>query len=102
MRVDLLKGNRTTNLYTINLLEMAYASPICLMARATSTKSWLWHDAVTLLSAQRTPPFELEWGLSHIATFNLRDSFRHLDETRVIQDLAISQASQELFDPIKA
>ncbi|GJR08807.1 hypothetical protein Tco_0791459 [Tanacetum coccineum] len=39
--VDLLKGNRTTNLYTINLHEMAFASPICLMAHATSTKSWL-------------------------------------------------------------
>nr|GEV11609.1 retrovirus-related Pol polyprotein from transposon TNT 1-94 [Tanacetum cinerariifolium] len=36
--VDLLKGDRTTNLYTINLHEMASASPICLMARATSTK----------------------------------------------------------------
>ncbi|GJZ96756.1 hypothetical protein Tco_0669090 [Tanacetum coccineum] len=41
--VDLLKGNHTTNLYTINLYEMASASPICLMARDTSTKSWLWH-----------------------------------------------------------
>ncbi|GJU24824.1 hypothetical protein Tco_1163445 [Tanacetum coccineum] len=39
--VDLLKGNRTTNLYTINLYEMSSASPICLIARATSTKSWL-------------------------------------------------------------
>nr|GEX54782.1 putative ribonuclease H-like domain-containing protein [Tanacetum cinerariifolium] len=38
-RVGLLKGNRTTNLYTINLHEMVSASPICLMARATSTKS---------------------------------------------------------------
>ncbi|GJY04217.1 retrovirus-related pol polyprotein from transposon TNT 1-94 [Tanacetum coccineum] len=37
--VDLLKGNRTTNLYTINLHEMESASPICLMAHATSTKS---------------------------------------------------------------
>ncbi|GKA93801.1 retrovirus-related pol polyprotein from transposon TNT 1-94, partial [Tanacetum coccineum] len=36
--VDLLKGNRTTNLYTINLHEMASASPICLMARATTKK----------------------------------------------------------------
>ncbi|GKB56324.1 hypothetical protein Tco_0912510 [Tanacetum coccineum] len=33
--VDLLKGNRTTNIYTINLYDMASASPICLMARAT-------------------------------------------------------------------
>ncbi|GJW95381.1 retrovirus-related pol polyprotein from transposon TNT 1-94, partial [Tanacetum coccineum] len=30
---ELLKGNRTTNLYTINLYEMASASPICLMAQ---------------------------------------------------------------------
>nr|GFA59472.1 Gag-Pol polyprotein [Tanacetum cinerariifolium] len=37
--VDLLKGNRSTNLYTINLYDMASASPICLMARATPTKS---------------------------------------------------------------
>ncbi|GJZ52627.1 retrovirus-related pol polyprotein from transposon TNT 1-94 [Tanacetum coccineum] len=39
--VDLLKGNRSTNLYTINLHEMASASPICLMARALQNQSWL-------------------------------------------------------------
>nr|GFA75989.1 retrovirus-related Pol polyprotein from transposon TNT 1-94 [Tanacetum cinerariifolium] len=48
--VDLLLGNRTTNLYTINLHEMAFASPICLMARATSTKSWLWHQRLSHLN----------------------------------------------------
>ncbi|GKE42545.1 putative ribonuclease H-like domain-containing protein, partial [Tanacetum coccineum] len=48
--VDLLKGNRTTNLYTINLHEMASASSICLMARATSTKSWLWHQHLSHLN----------------------------------------------------
>ncbi|GJQ99473.1 retrovirus-related pol polyprotein from transposon TNT 1-94 [Tanacetum coccineum] len=36
--VNLLKENCTTNLYTINLHEMASASSICLMVRATSTK----------------------------------------------------------------
>ncbi|GKC81065.1 retrovirus-related pol polyprotein from transposon TNT 1-94 [Tanacetum coccineum] len=29
---------------------MAYASPICLMARATSTKSWLWHQRLSHLN----------------------------------------------------
>nr|GEV68379.1 hypothetical protein [Tanacetum cinerariifolium] len=48
--VDLLKGNRTANLYTINLYEMASASPICLMARASSTKSWLWHQRLSHLN----------------------------------------------------
>nr|GEV15428.1 retrovirus-related Pol polyprotein from transposon TNT 1-94 [Tanacetum cinerariifolium] len=47
--VDLLKGDRSTNLYTINLHEMASASPICLMARASSTKSWLWHQRLSHL-----------------------------------------------------
>nr|GEV73580.1 retrovirus-related Pol polyprotein from transposon TNT 1-94 [Tanacetum cinerariifolium] len=48
--VDLLKGNCTTNLYTINLYEMDSASPICLMAHATSTKSWLWHQHLSHLN----------------------------------------------------
>nr|GFA58270.1 integrase, catalytic region, zinc finger, CCHC-type, peptidase aspartic, catalytic [Tanacetum cinerariifolium] len=48
--VDLLKGDRSTNLYTISLHEMAYASPSCLMARASSTKSWLWHQRLSHLN----------------------------------------------------
>nr|GFA39917.1 retrovirus-related Pol polyprotein from transposon TNT 1-94 [Tanacetum cinerariifolium] len=48
--VDLLKGDRSTNLYTINLHEMASASPICLMARASSTKSWLWNQRLSHLN----------------------------------------------------
>nr|GEY68237.1 retrovirus-related Pol polyprotein from transposon TNT 1-94 [Tanacetum cinerariifolium] len=48
--VDLLKGDRSTNLYTINLHEMASASPIGLMARTSSTKSWLWHQRLSHLN----------------------------------------------------
>nr|GEW18976.1 hypothetical protein [Tanacetum cinerariifolium] len=47
--VVLLSGNRITNLYTINIYEMASTSPICLMARASSTKSWLWHQRLSHL-----------------------------------------------------
>nr|GFB50083.1 Gag-Pol polyprotein [Tanacetum cinerariifolium] len=48
--VDFLKGNCSTNLYTINFYDMASASPICLMARATATKSWLWHQRLSYLN----------------------------------------------------
>nr|GFA30470.1 Gag-Pol polyprotein [Tanacetum cinerariifolium] len=48
--VDLLKEDRSTNFYTLNLHEMASASPICLMARASSTKSWLWHQRLSHLN----------------------------------------------------
>nr|GFB29790.1 retrovirus-related Pol polyprotein from transposon TNT 1-94 [Tanacetum cinerariifolium] len=47
---DLLKGDRLTNLYTINLHEMSSGSPICLMARASSTNSWLWHQRLSHLN----------------------------------------------------
>nr|GEY74476.1 retrovirus-related Pol polyprotein from transposon TNT 1-94 [Tanacetum cinerariifolium] len=48
--VELLKGNRATNLYTINLYDMASTSLICLMAHATPTKSWLWHQQLSYLN----------------------------------------------------
>nr|GEV01324.1 retrovirus-related Pol polyprotein from transposon TNT 1-94 [Tanacetum cinerariifolium] len=48
--VDLLKGNHSTNLYTINLYEMESTSLIFLMARVSSTKSWLWHQRLSHLN----------------------------------------------------
>ncbi|GKA85812.1 retrovirus-related pol polyprotein from transposon TNT 1-94 [Tanacetum coccineum] len=42
-KVDLLKGSRTTNLYSISLKDTMEASPICLLSKSSSTKSWLWH-----------------------------------------------------------
>nr|GFA79019.1 integrase, catalytic region, zinc finger, CCHC-type, peptidase aspartic, catalytic [Tanacetum cinerariifolium] len=40
-KVDLLQGSRTTNLYSISLNDMLSASPVCLLTKASSTKSWL-------------------------------------------------------------
>ncbi|GKE36827.1 retrovirus-related pol polyprotein from transposon TNT 1-94 [Tanacetum coccineum] len=40
---DLLTGSRESNLYTISISELAASSPVCLMSKATSIKSWLWH-----------------------------------------------------------
>ncbi|GJX27841.1 retrovirus-related pol polyprotein from transposon TNT 1-94 [Tanacetum coccineum] len=39
-----------SNLYTISISEMATSSPVCLMSRATSTKSWLWHRRLSHLN----------------------------------------------------
>ncbi|GKE45228.1 integrase, catalytic region, zinc finger, CCHC-type containing protein [Tanacetum coccineum] len=46
---DLLMGSRDSNIYTI-ISEMATSSPVCLMSRATSTKSWLWHRRLSHLN----------------------------------------------------
>nr|GEY61490.1 retrovirus-related Pol polyprotein from transposon TNT 1-94 [Tanacetum cinerariifolium] len=44
--VDLLQGSRFTNLYSILLNNLMAASPVCLLSKASSTKSWLWHHLV--------------------------------------------------------
>ncbi|GJS09996.1 retrovirus-related pol polyprotein from transposon TNT 1-94 [Tanacetum coccineum] len=40
---DILKGSRGTNLYTISIDEMMKSSLICLLSKASKSKSWLWH-----------------------------------------------------------
>nr|GEY21447.1 hypothetical protein [Tanacetum cinerariifolium] len=47
---DLLTGGRESNLYTISISGMAASSPVCLMSKATSTKSWLWHRRLSHLN----------------------------------------------------
>ncbi|GJQ99048.1 hypothetical protein Tco_0522033 [Tanacetum coccineum] len=49
-KVDLLKGSRTTNLYSISLKDMMEVSPVCLLSKASSTKSWLWHRRLNHLN----------------------------------------------------
>ncbi|GKF19763.1 hypothetical protein Tco_0068401, partial [Tanacetum coccineum] len=39
--VDLLTGSRGNNLYTLSLGDMTASSPICLLSKASNTKSWL-------------------------------------------------------------
>nr|GEW54662.1 hypothetical protein [Tanacetum cinerariifolium] len=41
--VDLLMGSWGTNLYTLFIRDMMKSSPICLLSKASKTKSWLWH-----------------------------------------------------------
>ncbi|GJT84783.1 gag-pol polyprotein [Tanacetum coccineum] len=43
-------SNGTTNLYSISLNDMMSASPVCLLTKASSTKSWLWHRRLNHLN----------------------------------------------------
>nr|GEZ87648.1 retrovirus-related Pol polyprotein from transposon TNT 1-94 [Tanacetum cinerariifolium] len=47
--VDLLTGSRGNNLYTLSLGDMMASSPICLLSKASKTKSWLWHRRLSHL-----------------------------------------------------
>ncbi|GKE43714.1 retrovirus-related pol polyprotein from transposon TNT 1-94 [Tanacetum coccineum] len=48
--VDLLFGSRDTNLYIISLDDMLKTSSICLLSKASKTKSWLWHRRLSHLN----------------------------------------------------
>ncbi|GJY46077.1 retrovirus-related pol polyprotein from transposon TNT 1-94, partial [Tanacetum coccineum] len=48
--VDLLKGSRGSNLYTIYVEDMMKSSPICLLSKASKNKSWLWHRRLNYLN----------------------------------------------------
>nr|GEW53973.1 hypothetical protein [Tanacetum cinerariifolium] len=43
-------GARESNLYTISISDMVASSPVCLLSKATSTKSWLWHRRLLRLN----------------------------------------------------
>ncbi|GKE34904.1 retrovirus-related pol polyprotein from transposon TNT 1-94 [Tanacetum coccineum] len=48
--VDLLSGSQETNLYTLSIWDMMKSSPICLLSKASKTKSWLWHRRLSYLN----------------------------------------------------
>ncbi|GJV08490.1 retrovirus-related pol polyprotein from transposon TNT 1-94 [Tanacetum coccineum] len=48
--VDLLTRSRGNNLYTLSLGDMMTSSPICLLSKASNTKSWLWHRRLSHLN----------------------------------------------------
>ncbi|GJS69269.1 retrovirus-related pol polyprotein from transposon TNT 1-94 [Tanacetum coccineum] len=48
--VDLLSGSRETKLYTLSIGDMMASSPICLLSKASKTKSWLWHRLLSHLN----------------------------------------------------
>nr|GEV79084.1 retrovirus-related Pol polyprotein from transposon TNT 1-94 [Tanacetum cinerariifolium] len=48
--VDLLTGDRSSNLYIIALNEVASNSLTCLLAKTSSLQSWLWHQRLSHLN----------------------------------------------------
>nr|GEZ24806.1 retrovirus-related Pol polyprotein from transposon TNT 1-94 [Tanacetum cinerariifolium] len=48
--VELIKGSRESNLYTISVEDMMTSSLICLLSKASKNKSWLWHQRLNHLN----------------------------------------------------
>nr|GEV02250.1 retrovirus-related Pol polyprotein from transposon TNT 1-94 [Tanacetum cinerariifolium] len=48
--VEVIKGSRGSNLYTISVEDMMKSSPICLLSKAFKNKPWLWHQRLNHLN----------------------------------------------------
>nr|GEU78089.1 integrase, catalytic region, zinc finger, CCHC-type, peptidase aspartic, catalytic [Tanacetum cinerariifolium] len=48
--VELIKGSRSSNLYTISVEDMMKSSLVCLLSKASKNKSWLWHRRLNHLN----------------------------------------------------
>nr|GEY77774.1 retrovirus-related Pol polyprotein from transposon TNT 1-94 [Tanacetum cinerariifolium] len=48
--VDLLNGSRGKNLYILSLGDMVVSFPICILSKASKSKSWLWHRRLSHLN----------------------------------------------------
>nr|GEU83222.1 retrovirus-related Pol polyprotein from transposon TNT 1-94 [Tanacetum cinerariifolium] len=48
--VELIKGSRGSNLYTISIEDIMKSSPICLLSKASKNKSWLWNRRLNHLN----------------------------------------------------
>ncbi|GJY83076.1 integrase, catalytic region, zinc finger, CCHC-type containing protein [Tanacetum coccineum] len=48
--MNLLTGNRGSDLYTTYLQETTSSTPICFMAKASPTQAWLWHRRLSHLN----------------------------------------------------
>ncbi|GJT87264.1 retrovirus-related pol polyprotein from transposon TNT 1-94 [Tanacetum coccineum] len=48
--IELIKGSRGSNFYTISVEDMMKSSPICLLSKASENKSWLWHRRLNHLN----------------------------------------------------
>nr|GEV31689.1 integrase, catalytic region, zinc finger, CCHC-type, peptidase aspartic, catalytic [Tanacetum cinerariifolium]GEW63060.1 integrase, catalytic region, zinc finger, CCHC-type, peptidase aspartic, catalytic [Tanacetum cinerariifolium] len=67
--VDLLSGSRDINLYIISLDNMLQTSLICLLSKASKTKSWLWHRRLSHLNfgtLNKLAKDELAQGISRL------------------------------------
>ncbi|GJZ95622.1 retrovirus-related pol polyprotein from transposon TNT 1-94 [Tanacetum coccineum] len=77
--VDLLSSSHGSNLYTILMANMMKSSLICILSKASKTKSWLWYHRLShlnfgtinqLVKQGLTPPIFIRsgtsnWVLSH-------------------------------------
>nr|GEU38041.1 integrase, catalytic region, zinc finger, CCHC-type, peptidase aspartic, catalytic [Tanacetum cinerariifolium] len=94
--VDLLKGSRGTNLYTISLEDMLKSSPICLLSKASKTKSWLWHHRLSHLNFSTINQLGKEGLVRDNETGFVNQTLkRYYEDVRITHQTLVTRTSQQ-------
>ncbi|GKD44982.1 integrase, catalytic region, zinc finger, CCHC-type containing protein [Tanacetum coccineum] len=94
---DLLTGSCDLNIYTISISEMTASSPVCLMFRATSTKSWLWHYRLSHLNVGKSKKASFPPKL--VPSINSKLELLHMD---LCEPMRVATSSPEVSDNFAA
>ncbi|GJW72933.1 retrovirus-related pol polyprotein from transposon TNT 1-94 [Tanacetum coccineum] len=96
--VDLLTGSRGDNLYTLSLGDIMASSPICLLLKASKTKSWLWHRRLSYLNFGAINHLARH-GLVRGLVPNPPPSTPFVPPSRTDWDILFQSLFDELFNP---
>nr|GEW59370.1 integrase, catalytic region, zinc finger, CCHC-type, peptidase aspartic, catalytic [Tanacetum cinerariifolium] len=86
-------GSKDTNLYTIYLNDMLKTSPICILSKASKSKSWLWHRKLSRLNLgkARNPRINLR-----LKTLTKGNYLLHMDLCGPMRVESINEKSEDL------
>ncbi|GJZ64261.1 hypothetical protein Tco_0620682 [Tanacetum coccineum] len=96
---DLLTGDRESNLYTIFIPDMAASSPVSLMSKASSTKSWLWHRRLSHLNFAQLYFCLITITMSRSSSSPVASKFAHAPS---YYPYIIYSSEEEPFDDLKS
>nr|GEZ34537.1 retrovirus-related Pol polyprotein from transposon TNT 1-94 [Tanacetum cinerariifolium] len=89
--VDLLIDDRSSNLYTIALNEVASNSSNCLLAKASSSQSWLWHQQNPSESSTQVQRVRTDNGTE----FKNKTLAKFFDEVGITQQFSAARTPQQ-------
>nr|GEV41184.1 RNA-directed DNA polymerase, eukaryota, reverse transcriptase zinc-binding domain protein [Tanacetum cinerariifolium] len=82
---DLLTGNRGSDLYTISLQETTSSTSLCLMAKASPTQAWLWHQRLSHLN------------FDYINLLSMKDVVIGLPKLKYVKDQLCSSCEKNIL-----
>ncbi|GKE19093.1 integrase, catalytic region, zinc finger, CCHC-type containing protein, partial [Tanacetum coccineum] len=101
--VNLLTGDPSSNLYTISLNEIASKSSACLLAKASSSQSWLWHQheaSKVIISFIKKTQVNLQLQVQRVRTdngteFKNKTLAKFFDEVGITQQFSSARTPQQ-------